>query len=287
MAAIRVVTDSASDLPPDRLAEHAIGVVPLDVRFGGSVPEPSGNLSAEEFWKLCDRSPQLPQTSAPSPGAFAEAFRAAAAGGASVICVTLSSKLSATYQAAVAGAEAASDVDVRVVDSLSASLGEGIVVLEAAAQAERSDDLDAVERRVRDYAARVEVYATLDTLENLRRGGRIGAAHALLGSLLSIKPVIEVRDGVVEPESRQRTRRASLQYLAGKVRDAGAIEQLGVIHALAPDLDAFLELLAGSFPPERTVVGLMGPVIGTHTGRGTVGVCFVPADRAGGDGGGA
>ena len=122
----------------------------------------------------------------------------------------------------------------------------------------------------------------LDTMENLRRGGRIGSAKALFGSLLSIKPIIEIRDGVVEAESRQRTRTRSLEYLADKVTQAGPLEGLAVAHAAAPDLDVFLEMLAGTFPPEDIIVSYIGPVIGTHAGPGCIGVCYRLAPAAGG-----
>jgi len=274
---VTIVTDSASDLPvPLASAEH-ITVVPLDVRLGAIGPETLCNASGEEFWALEATSGALAETSAPSPGMFAAAFTAAADSGASgVCCVTISSDLSATYQAALAGAsEVASRIEVAVVDSRSATLGEGLVVLEAAERARTGATLEEVAASARDAVARGGVVGTLDTLDNLRRGGRIGAAQALVGSMLSIKPVIEVRNGVIEPESRQRTRARSLQYLADKVRGVGTLDRLGIVHAAATDIEAFLRLIDDVHPAHERIVTYIGPVIGAHTGRGTVGVCYV------------
>jgi len=276
MSGIRVVTDSAADLPASLAEQHDIRIVPLDVRLGEWGPEELRLIDPAEFWRRCATTSSLPETSAPSPGAFAESFSAAAAEGCSgVVCLTLSAGLSATYQAACAGAEEVRDrIDVRVVDTRFVTLGEAMIVLEAAQVAASTDDLDAAETAARALVRKVRVFAGLDTMENLRKGGRIGSAKALLGSLLSIKPIIEIRDGVVEAESRQRTRTRSLEYLATKVREAGELEGLAVAHAAAPDIDVLLDMLASSFPRDDTLIGYIGPVIGTHAGPGCIGVCY-------------
>jgi DegV family protein with EDD domain len=273
MARIAVVTDSASDLP-DEIA--GVTVVPLDVRLGESGPEVMGLLTPAEFWQRCAETTALPETSAPSPGAFRDGFLAAAdAGYDGVVCVTISSSLSATNQSARAGAaEAADRIPVRVVDSRQATMGEGLVVLAALDAAEAGGDIDTVERAALEAIDRVQTYGTLDSLENLRRGGRIGNAQALLGSLLSIKPVIVLRGGLVEAESRQRTRARSLTYLVDKVREAGPLQRLAVVHAEARDLGTFLDLLNPLWPREQILVSYIGPVIGTHTGAGALGICF-------------
>jgi DegV family protein with EDD domain len=276
MSGIRVVTDSACDLPSAELSASGVVVVPLDVRLGDRGPDVTREWSVEEFWAQCAKSPGLPETSAPSPGAFRDVFGAAADEGASgVVCVTISTDLSGTFQAARAGAEEVADrIPVEVVDSRTVTMGQGLLVLEAARRAAAGGEAAAVAQAVRDAIDKVKVYGTLDTLENLRRGGRIGAAQALLGSLLSIKPVIEVREGHVEAESKQRTRTRSLQYLVEKVRSAGEIAHLSLIHAMASDVDTFAEMLAEVFPREQTIVGTIGPVVGTHTGAGAAGVAF-------------
>ncbi|MDQ2754265.1 MAG: DegV family protein, partial [Actinomycetota bacterium] len=265
MSGIRVVTDSACDLPDELLAELGIGLVPLRIRFGEAELVDRSELSTQDFWARCTTSSQLPETSAPSPGAFQKMFeRMAAEGATGVVCVNLSSKLSATIEAArQAARNIEGQLPVRVVDSLSVTMGQGLVVMEAAQKAAAGGNLDEVEAAADSAVGRVKVYGAIDTLENLKKGGRIGNAQALLGSLLAIKPVIEVRDGVVEQESKQRTRGRSLQYLADKVKTAGPIARLAVFGADAPDMGQFLDLLDGVQPTERLLLGDVGPVIGT------------------------
>jgi DegV family protein with EDD domain len=279
VAGIRVVTDSACDLPDAILAENGIGLVPLHIRFGDQELLDRQELPTKEFWARARAFSGLPSTAAPSPGNFREAFLAMADAGANgVVCVNLSSKLSATIEAA---RQAARDLEgtfpVRVVDSLSVTLGLGLLVLMANEAAEEGKDLDAVAAVVEQARARMRIYGAIDTLENLHKGGRIGGARAMLGSLLSIKPVIEVREGVVEEESKQRTRSRSLTYVANKVRDAGPIDRLAAFGADAADLDDFLRLISSAQPASPLVVGDIGPVIGTHCGPGAVGVAILPA----------
>jgi DegV family protein with EDD domain len=276
MGSIRVVTDSGADLDAALAKDEGIAIVDLDVRLADLGPDVTGSWSPVEFWRQCAKTSVLPETSAPSPGAFAEAFTAAADDGADgVVCVTLSSKLSATYQSALTGAaEVESRIPVRVVDSLFATMGEGLIALAGARVAAAGGSLEEVEAAVEAARTKTHLYGTLDTLDNLRKGGRIGGAQAFVGSLLSIKPVVYVKDGHLEPESKQRTRSRSLEYLAAKVKAAGGIDELAVVHANAPDVDALVGLLAPEFTPDRILVAYIGPVIGTHTGAGTIGVCY-------------
>jgi DegV family protein with EDD domain len=273
-ARVRVVTDSGADLDRAVAAQHGVSIVHLDVRLGGFEPETTSTWSPEEFWERSADIAELPETSAPSPGEFKEAFSALADEGAEgIVCITLSSKLSATYQAAVIGAESVTDrIRVRVVDSLFATMAEGLIVLDAVAAAETGGDVEAVAAAAIASTASMQLFGALDSLDNLRKGGRLGSAQALLGGLLDIKPVLQIRDGVLELESRPRTRSRSFERLASKVREAGDIERLAVVHAAASDIDSFVELLSASFPRDRISIGWLGPVIGTHVGRGTVAV---------------
>ncbi|MDQ3978176.1 MAG: DegV family protein [Actinomycetota bacterium] len=273
---VKVVTDSSCDLPADLVERHEIAVVPLSIRFGDEEFVDRRDLTPAQFWDRCARSPVLPETAAPAPGAFEQVFRSAAEAGAEgVVCITISTKLSATGQSAQAAARAVADtIPVRIVDSRSATLGLGMIVLHAARVAAQGGGADQVAAAAEDAANRTQVFGTLDTLENLKKGGRIGGAQALLGSLLSIKPVIEVRDGAVEPGPKQRTRSRALRYLAEKVAAEANVEQLGIVHGAAPDINDLLDLLAPHFPRDQIVVGDIGPVIGTHTGPRTIGVAY-------------
>ncbi len=273
---IAVVTDSSSDLPADLTRAHNIEVVPLSIRFGDEELVDRRDLTPPQFWARCAASPVLPETSAPSPGAFEAAFRAAAAGGAEgVVCVTLSSKLSATIEAARAAARALEGVvPVRVVDSRSVTMGLGMIVLATGRAAADSNDLDQVASQAAELAERTRVYGTLDTLENLKKGGRIGAAQALLGSILSVKPVIEVRDGAVEPGPKQRTRARALAWLADRVAADAPPGQVAIVSGEAPDVGTLRSLLAPHVVGDRIVVADLGAVIGTHTGPRTIGVAY-------------
>ena len=280
---VKIVTDSSCDLPDALVSELGIDVVPLKIRFGTEELVDRVDLSPSEFWARCSTSAELPSTAAPAPGAFEEVFRAAAAAGAEgVMCVVLSSKLSATGEAAQAGARAVADVvPVKVVDSLSVSLGHGMMAVQGARRAAAGASLDEVVAMAEDMARRTKIFATLDTLEYLKRGGRIGAAQALLGSILSIKPCIEVVDGKVEPGPKQRTRSRSLQWLADQVGAQKGVENLAVLHGDAPDVDTLVGLLSPHFPREQIVIGQLGAVVGAHTGPRTIGVAFQTASGAG------
>jgi DegV family protein with EDD domain len=274
--AVGIVTDSASDLPSDLALSLGIRIVPLEVRLAGHSADEIAGLSGDEFWELQRNTAELATTAAPSPGQFAEAFSELRDAGADgICCVTLSAELSATYQSAVAGAELVDGVPIEVIDSRSATMGEGHIVLEAAAFARDGKDLSAVAAAAVQAVPRSKVIGTLDTLENLRRGGRIGSAQALLGSLLSIKPVIEVRNGVVEGESKQRTRGRSLQYIADKVMAAPAPTRLSVVHAAAPDVTTVTEKLRAIAPAGEIIITAIGPVVGAHTGLGTIGIAWL------------
>jgi DegV family protein with EDD domain len=279
---VKIVTDSSCDLPDALVGELGIEVVPLKIRFGTEELVDRVDLSPAEFWARCSTSAALPSTAAPAPGAFEEVFRnAAAAGAEGVMCVVLSSKLSATGESAQAAARAVADVvPVKVVDSLSVSLGHGMMAVQGARRA-AAGPLDEIVAMAEDMARRTKIFATLDTLEYLKRGGRIGAAQALLGSILSIKPCIEVVDGKVEPGPKQRTRSRSLQWLADQVGAQKGVENLAVLHGDAPDVDTLVGLLSPHFPREQIVIGQLGAVVGAHTGPRTIGVAFQTASEAG------
>ena len=164
-------------------------------------------------------------------------------------------------------------IRVRVVDSRSVTMGLGMIAVSAARLAGTGSDVDAVAESAAGQVPRTRVYGALDTLENLKKGGRVGGTRALVGSLLSIKPVIEVRDGRVEPESRQRTRARSLTHLVEKVQQQPSVENLAIMHADADDVGELVDRLGASYDGE-ILVGDIGPVIGTHSGRGAIGVVF-------------
>ena len=279
---VKVITDSSSDLPDDLADRLGIGIVPLTVRFGAEEFVDRRDLTAAEFWARCDASATLPETAAPSPGAFEAAYLAAAEQGHdAVVAICISARLSATLQAAQVAAEAVTGtIPVRAIDSKQASGALGIIVRNAARWAADGGKLDEIADAATEEVGRTRLYATFDTLEYLRKGGRIGRAQAFVGSMLSMKPVVEVRDGVVEPESRQRTRGRSLRYLADKVREALPVAHPTVVHADAPDHTQLVGMLEEFLPPDDILVTSIGAVIGTHAGPGAIGVAYQQLPRS-------
>ena len=273
---VRIVTDSSADLPAAEMEELGVEVVPLSIRFGTEEYTDGVDLSVEQFYEKLVTSEELPETSAPAPGAFEAAFRRQAEAGAdAVVCINLSSGLSATMQAAQTAATAvAGDLDARVGDSLSITSGLGTQVRLASQAAAEGADADAVVALVEDLAKRTRVIGTLDTLENLKKGGRVGAAQALLGSVLSVKPLIDISSGVVAEAGKVRTRRRALEWIRDQVFERPRVEHLNIAHGMAPDVDQMLDLLAPRYPADQVQVTTIGATIGTHGGPRVMGLTW-------------
>ncbi len=278
--AVRIVSDSACDLPPALCADLGIEIVPLTIRFGADELVDRVELTTEAFWKRLARSTVLPETAAPSVGAFEATFRKLHEGGADgIVCINLSSRMSATMQSAQIAAKGLDGVcPVTVIDSKSASMGIGMQCMEAVRVANAGGDLAAVAAAVESARARSHILFTVDTLEYLRKGGRIGGAQAMLGSMLSIKPVIQVKDGAVEPAGKVRTRSKALRFVVDRVKEA-PVEKLCVLHAQAPDVSEFVAMLEPIVPNTEIVVGTIGPVVGVHTGPAAIGVTWFEPSR--------
>jgi DegV family protein with EDD domain len=277
MAGVRIVSDSACDLTQEEAAALGIEIVPLSIRFGDKEFTDRQDLSVAEFYRRMAESDALPETSAPAPGAFEQVFRKLAGEGAhAVVCINLSGELSATIESARNAARSLEgEVDVRVIDSRTLTAGLGTIVLEAAAAAKAGRSVDEVVALADDLVARTRVYAALDTLDNLKKGGRIGGAQAFLGSLLSIKPLINVTGGHVEEAGKPRTRKKALVALRDQLFQEQGVVHLSVYDGEAPDVDAFLDLIESRFPRAELRTGRIGAVIGTHGGPRVLGICYV------------
>ena len=277
---VRVVTDSASDLTDEEASALGITIVPLSIRFGEEELIDRIELGADEFYARMAASDGVPGTAAPPPGAFKTAFDNCFEDGANtVVCINLSSGVSATLEAAEVGARELGDRDIRIIDSRSVTSGLGTMVLTAGRTANNGASAEEVVSVVERLKQRTYVYAALDTLENLKKGGRIGSAQALLGNMLSIKPIIDFSSGVVEEAAKLRTRKKSLVWLRDKLAEHGdRVENLSVMHAQAEDIEDFLELLATVVDPSTTRVGSLGPVVASHAGPGVVGMSFTLGD---------
>ncbi|HXV92653.1 MAG TPA: DegV family protein [Pseudonocardia sp.] len=278
---VAVVTDSTAYLPRGVAEERGIRVVPLEVRLGDRVGREGVDVTTAELSAaLADRHLDV-QTSRPTPAEFADTFRTVLAGGADgVVSVHLSRQLSGTWEAARMAAEEVGPDRVRVVDSRAAAMGLGYAVLAAADAAGAGADLAGVEAAAAGVAIRCRVFFCVDDLERLRRGGRIGAAAALLGTALAVKPLLHVADGRIVPLEKVRTTaRAAQRLVELAARTAGdrpadlAVHHLGAA-ARAEDLAARLrERLPGL---GRLLVSEVGAVIGAHVGTGLLGVVVVP-----------
>ena len=279
---VGIVTDSSCDLSNEELDGLDVEIVPLFIRFGTDEFVDREQITVEDFYRRMATVDELPQTAAPPPGRFEQAFtRFLDVGCEAVVCINLSSAISATMQSAVQAADSIraerSDADIRVLDSKSVTAGLGTLVLQAARMAAAGDNAGTIEAFMADASERTHVFGTLDTLENLRKGGRIGGAQAMLGSMLSIKPIVDISSGEVEEAAKQRTRRKALGWLRDTVRAAGPVECLAVMHGEAADVGDFCDMLASVHRGDIRV-SKVGPVVGAHAGRGVLGVAYqVPA----------
>ncbi len=278
MPTIAIVTDTSSDLLPEQAAEAGIRLVPLSVSFGDESFEAGTELRNEDFYpRLTAPGAPLPRTAAPNPQQFEAAYREALDGGADgVVCVTLSQKLSATYSSAVQGAGAFDPGVVEVVDSRTTTHALGMITTGAAALAREGAALAEVAARARALADRSHLYFAVDTLEYLQKGGRIGRASALLGTLLSIKPILFVEDGAVGTADKLRTAAKARARLLELVSER-PVERATVLHTVAPGVESFRDEFAALVGLEAASVpiGLVGPVAGTHVGPGMYGVSLI------------
>lgn len=266
---VRIVTDSGCDLSSEVAAELGIAVVPLSIRFGETEYTDRVDLSPEKFYAEMASREELPETAAPSPGSFAEAYKSLVAEGAtSIVSINLSEALSATAQAARTAMSTVEGAEIHVVDSKSVTVGQGTLVRRAAEAARDGASAAEVIAATNDLSARTHVFGVLDTLDNLKKGGRIGNAAAMIGSMLSIKPCLDLSSGEVEEAGRQRTRKKALAWLAGSL-PTGA-KNVAIGHGLADDIDTFV----GMLDVEIDRVSLIGPVIGTHGGPRVVGLSY-------------
>jgi len=276
MGRVAIVTDSAADLASEVAAAHGIRVVPLYVRFGAAEFKAGVDLSTDEFWaRMVAPDAPFPTTAAASPGDFQAAFEAELAAGAdAIVCVTVGGKLSATIKSAEVAAQSLAAREIHVVDSNSASMGVGLLALVAAELAAAGLPATEIAARIRARIADIDLYVAIDTIEYLRKGGRLSPARAAIATVLSIKPIITVIDGIVEVFDKVRTRTKArarvVELLAAK-----PVERIAFLHAQAPGLDAFraevLARLPGGVDPAMVSTEVIGPSVGPHLGPGCVG----------------
>jgi len=267
---VKIITDSVADLPPEVVKELGITVIPLVLRFGAETYRDGVNLTPDQFYEKLQTSRAFPATSVPPPDAYVEAYDKLAEEADAIVVVTVSSRLSATHEvASQAVGQMSKKCRVEVIDSLTATMAEGFIAMRAAQAAQAGAELADVMAVAHKNIPRSDFLAAFDTLEYLRKGGRIGRAQAFLGSVLKINPLITLKGGLVEPAGRTRSRARAIDRLYEFAAGCAHIEEMAVADTACPqDAGVLVERLGAIFPAGRIYRSRMTPVIGAHTGPG-------------------
>ena len=276
--AVRVVTDSANDIPSDIVEELGITVVPAYVRFGNTDYKDGVELTTDQFFDRLLNGPDFPATSQPSVGDFSEVYADVADGADGVVSVHISGKLSGTVNSAQQGASVVNAAcPIEVVDTLQASMGSGLAAIAAAKAARDGASLQDVVAVANHAARRCQCICLLDTLEFLIKGGRIGKAQGMIGSLLKIKPMIILRDGEVDNFAKERTRRKAVSRLQRAAGEFGSVESLAVMYSTTSDEAERLAETLSSAVSGDTTIARFGPALGTHVGPNALGISLLSA----------
>jgi DegV family protein with EDD domain len=275
---VAVVTDSTAYLPADLVEQYGIYVVPLHLMLGGDTWLDGVEIDPPTFYeKLCATS-DFPTTSQPNVATFQDLFSKLAQEAESIVAILISSDLSGTVDSACGAAANLPDLDIRIIDSRGTSMMLGFGVLEAAKAAAAGEDADAVMARAQEVLDRAHIYFVVDTLEYLHRGGRIGGASKLLGSALNLKPILELRDGTVQPVTKVRTRSKALgtllSFLDERVAEGDRVHMSVINVAALEEARALRDDLVSRYHPVEISITDVSPAIGAHAGPGTVGVAF-------------
>jgi DegV family protein with EDD domain len=278
--AVKVVTDSLSDITSDIAQELGITVVPLTVSFGKESFLDRITMTTDEFYYRLIHDTTWPTTTQPPPGDFVDVYNKLAEETDEILVITLSSKLSGTYQSALNAKDLVEkECRIEVIDSLTVAMGLGLIVISAAKKAQSGAKLDEVADLVRRAMPRSHLIALFDTLKYLAKGGRIGKAQGLLGAMLSVRPILTVKDGEMSPLTRLRSRAAGIDYLYNFVADFSYIEGVAVEHSTTPDdADKLVERLSSLLPKERIYRSTISPVVGTYAGPGAMAVSVLEAE---------
>ncbi len=273
--AVKIVTDSASDIPPEMAKELDVTVVPATIFFGDEAFKDGIDLTQEEFFRRLTTGAVHPKTSQPSVGDFLEAYTPLVGEGHDIVSVHVSGKLSGTINSARNASQELPDARIETVDSGLASMGTTLAVKVAAEGARRGLPADQVAKAAARAAARIEFYVVFETLEYLQKGGRIGKAQALVGSLLSLKPILKLEDGEIRPHEKVRTRAKAVRRLIEIAESNGPYRTIALVHKTTPEeAQLFTERLA---PLSRApvITGEIGPAVGAHSGPGAIGVALL------------
>ena len=273
---IKIVTDSAADLPSILTEELDITVVPVYLRFGEQVYRDRVDISEEEFYQRLLHDPVHPNTTQPSPQNFASVYDKLSQEADGIISIHITSKLSGTYNSAVQGKKMVSErCPIEIVDSQTLSIAVGLIVIQASKMAKSGMSLQQIVDELSKIIPSVHLLILFDTLKYLVKGGRIGKAKGLIGSVLNVKPLLTVRDGELMPSGQVRTRSKGIDRLLDFVKNATEIQDLAILHSTTPDeAQALVERTSPIFPKERTILARLGPGLGVHGGPGILAIAL-------------
>lgn len=278
---VKIVTDSTADIPPEVAADLGIRMIPLYIHFGNDVYRDGIDLSPEDFYRKLVSNKSLPTTSTVAPIEFAQVCDELSEETDEILAIVLSSKLSATYDVALQGRELMKDKKCRVevLDSQLLCMALGLVVIGAARKAREGMNLTDLLQFAKGLCSRVHVRMTFDTLEYVRKGGRIGAAEAFMGRMLDVKPILTLKDGMAMPLVRRRTRAKAIEYLRKFAAGFKSVTDMAVQYTTTPEEALkLIEDLDAVYPKERVYLSVIGSVMGTHFGPGALGIAVVESE---------
>ena len=274
MAPVRIVTDSTAFLDQEILVKYNIAVVPLYVNFENEVII-DGSISNAEFFAKVRSSTKMPFTSQPSPGDFVKVFEKIIEDGNDIVTIVISSGISGTYESALNAAKMVDMNRIAVIDSKSTAGGLAMLVMEAAEAAAQGKNREEIAAFIEAKKSHVRLFFVPDTLEYLKKGGRIGGAQALIGTLLKIKPVLHLNNGKVDAFDKVRTMKKALERIIDEMPPSKGVFPLHLLHAEAPvTVETLKHMVKERFPQAQITISELSPVIGTHSGPGVVGICF-------------
>ena len=271
---VKIVTDSSCDLPAELIQELGITVVPLYVRFGDEVYREQVDISLDEFYRRLEQGTVHPVTIQPNPQDFAAAYQKVAPEADGIVSIHISGKLSGTCNSALQGKETIENgCPIEVIDSQVITVGLGPICIAAAKMAKAGESLSSVVEEVKQMLSNIHLLNLLDTLKYLQKGGRIGKAKALLGSVLNVKPLITLKEGEVVPAGQVRSRSKGIERLFSFVESISNIDDLAVAYNTTPDeAHALAERLGSIFNKEAIKVVRLGTTLGVHMGPGALAI---------------
>jgi len=278
LSKIQVITDSLTDIPKDIIDKYDIKIVPLKIHFGEEEYIDGVDLSYPDFYKKLTQIKELPKTSQVTPPAFVEVFQKALDEGKEILCINGSSRASGTHQSAVLAKAELSNAQIDVVDTMGLSFGGGLVVYEAAKMAEAGIKRQEIVQKIEELKPKVDHLFTVDTLENLKKGGRLKPMKATIANILNIKPILTVVDGLVEPLDKVRGSKKVIQKMIDLAKERGgnfADKTLALAHANSPDkVELFRQEVIKQLNPKEMIITEIGCTIGTHAGPGTLAIFY-------------